>query len=52
MYCNNYVAVGKADEGDWSILKPLVIDTLTDHFTKNLDLFEQGYTPGESEVSE
>ena len=40
MFCNDYISVGKKDDLDWSILKPMVIDTICDHFTKNLELFD------------
>ena len=41
MYGHDYISVGKKDEVDWNDIKPLVLDVISDHFTKNLILFDE-----------
>jgi Fe-S cluster biogenesis protein NfuA len=39
-YGKDYISVGKKELIDWSEVKPLVVDTICDYFTKNLELFD------------
>ena len=41
MYGHDYISVGKKDDVDWNDIKPLVLDVISDHFTKNLILFDE-----------
>jgi len=50
MYAKDSISVGKNDEEDWNVLKPMIIDVISDHFTKNLDLFVGDYKHEENEV--
>jgi len=50
MYNKDSISVGKRDEDDWNILKPIVIDIISDYFTKNTELFDSDYKHGEHEV--
>ena len=41
MYGRDYISVGKKDEMDWNDIKPFVLEVISDHFTKNLELFNE-----------
>lgn len=45
MYGHDYISVGKRELIDWQEIKPLVVDTICDHFTKNIELFEEKPEP-------
>jgi len=39
-YGKDYVSVGKKELSEWNDVKPFVVDTICDYFTKNLELFD------------
>jgi Fe-S cluster biogenesis protein NfuA len=50
MYGYDYISVGKKDETDWNDVKPLVLDVISDHFTKNLELFDEAPEPEDTKI--
>lgn len=50
MYGYDYISVGKKDELDWNDLKPLVLDVISDHFTKNLEVLDESPEPEDTKI--
>jgi len=40
-YAKDYISVTKQEEQDWALLKPEILGTLTDHFTRQQPLFTE-----------
>ena len=51
-YGSDFVSIGKTDEEQWTVLRPLLLEILTDHFSKSLPLFTEERPPEDTQILE
>jgi hypothetical protein len=51
-YGKDYISVGKKELTEWNDVKPFVVDTICDYFTKNIELFEEKPEAEDTQIKE
>ncbi len=51
-YGKDYISVGKKELTEWDELRPLIVDTICDYFTKNLELFDEKPEPEDTQIKD
>jgi NFU1 iron-sulfur cluster scaffold homolog, mitochondrial len=51
-YGKDYVTVSKKDDIDWKVLKPEILEVITDHYTKSEPLFSEDLPPEDTLIND
>ena len=51
-YGKDFISVTKNEESEWKMLKPGILEQITDHYTKSQPLFTEELPPADTEIHE